>query len=185
MRVTIFDRRPGQGLGQWLLMASWAVGCWLQKLFGLVDDFHGASSWEDALTWLDTRPGKLTSVQYWGHGSPGGVWLADEPMPFHRLVATLQTKLDPRSIVWFRTCSTFQGDVGWAYSKGLADGLGCVVAGHTRIIGLWQSGLHTRRLGQPPSWPMNEGESTFPLAHLLPMGNNCIFCLVTRIPDGW
>lgn len=184
VRVTIFDRRPGQGLGQWLLMASWAVGCWLQKTLGLVDEYHGASSWADAVAWLDSRPGKLSSVQYWGHGSPAGVWLADELLPLH-LLDTVKAKLDPTSIVWFRTCSTFQGGNGQGFAQFLANRLGCTVAGHTRIIGLFQGGLHTLRPGAVPSWSVDEGELSGLPAHLFPVGDHVIFCLTTRIPDGW
>lgn len=37
MKVTVYDKNPGVGAGQWFLKTSWLVGCWLQKLFGKVD----------------------------------------------------------------------------------------------------------------------------------------------------
>lgn len=185
MRVTIYDKNPGKGLGQWLLKTSWLVGCWLQKLLGLVDDYYGASSWQDAVGWLQRQSGLFTSIQYWGHGSPGCVWLAGQPMGVNDLLP-LRYRVEPTSVLWFRTCSTLQGQGGYAFSERLTGALGCIVAGHTRIIGLFQGGLHTRTPNAAPSWPVDEGEYTGKLpAHLFPVGNNVIFCLRTRIPDGW
>ena len=186
MKVTVYDRNPGEGLGQWFLKASWAVGCWLQKLLGQVDDYYGAESWLDALKWLASHGETLESVQYWGHGSPGAVWLAGKSMSVNA-VATLKPHLTVESLVWFRTCSTFQGPYGHEFSRKVADTLGCTVAGHTRIIGLFQGGLHTRRPQEAPEWPASEGELP---PHWIPAplrwwGSNTIICLRTRIPEGW
>ena len=68
----------------------------------------------------------------------------------------------------------------------LADLLDCTIAAHTRVIGLWQGGLHTHQPRTLPSWPVDEGEYKGLLpAHLFPVGNNVIFCMTTRIPEGW
>jgi hypothetical protein len=168
------------------LKTSWFLGCWIQKLFGKVDAYFGASSWEEALAWLAGRPGTLTSIQYWGHGSPGKVWLAQALLSPEKLITILKPKVSPTSVLWWRTCSTFGGIGGHEISKKLADGLNCIVAGHTRIIGPVQGGLHTRKPQTQPSWPITEGEppkSWWP-SHLS-WGPNSIFCLTTKIPDGW
>jgi len=185
MRVTIYDKHPGSGIGQWFLKVSWAVGCWLQKLFGMVDAYHGASSWDDASAWLAAQPGKFSSIQYWGHGSPGDVWL-DSRNPVLTRFDALKGQVNADTVIWFRTCSTFQGLRGHAFSEDLSNRLGCTIAGHTRIIGLLQGGLHTRKPGTLPSWPVSEGE--FPKSWLpawAQIGNNTVFCLTTRIPKGW
>jgi hypothetical protein len=184
MRVTIYDRNPGPGVGQWFLSLSWVLGCFIQKLFGAVDKYYGAKSWEDAYKWLGEQ-GQLSSVQYWGHGSPGTVWLAGRQISTDEFIAALKSKVSPESIIWFRTCSTFQGAAGYRFSAKLCDELNCVVAGHTRIIGLLQGGLHTRRPLQAPSWPIDEAELPKAQWPYLKSGNNTISCFATKIPKGW
>ena len=186
MRVTVYDKKPGAGFSQWFLSFSWAAGCWLQKLFGKVDAYYGASSWAEALVWLAGRPGTLTSIQYWGHGSPGTTYLAGQTLPINKFITILKPKISPTSVLWWRTCSSFQGAQGHVFSRRLADELGCIVAGHTRNIGPVQGGLHTRKPMTSPSWPVTEGE--LPKSWLpdhLRWGSNSIFCLTTKILDGW
>jgi len=184
MRVTIYDKNPGPGFSQWFLKTMWMLGCWLQKVFGKVDAYYGATSWDDAFMWLN-RQGMISSLQYWGHGSPGYVWLSGYNLPISSF-ELLKSKVTPETIIWFRTCSTFQGALGHAFSTKLTDLLKCTVAGHTRIIGPFQGGLHTRKPGVAPSWPMSEGE--FPKSwwpSFWRWGNNTITCLATKIPKGW
>jgi hypothetical protein len=185
MRVTVYDRRPGAGFAQKFLVACWFVGCWLQKVLGKVDAYYGAESWEAAFSWLLQCQGALTSLQYWGHGSPGHVWLAGVDIP-SKYLEVLRSKTTAETVIWFRTCSTFQGLLGFDFSKRWADSLKCTVAGHTRIIGPLQGGLHTRRPDSEPSWPVSEGE--LPKSWLpcyWRWGNNTITCLGTKIPKGW
>jgi hypothetical protein len=186
MRVAIYDKNPGYGLWQHFLALTWRIGCCIHWVFGKLDAYYGASSWDDAFKWLESRPGMLTSVQYWGHGSPGTAWLAGKPIDVTQF-KRIQHKVVPATVLWFRTCSTFQGESGHTVSKYLTNLLGCTVAAHTRIIGVFQGGLHTRRPGEEPSWPVTEGE--FPnskLAQLgLKWGNNTVLCLAARIPKGW
>lgn len=185
MRVTVYDKSPGPGFSQWFLKTMWFLGCWFQKLFGKVDAYFGAQSLDEALDWLCYRDGQLTSIQYWGHGSPGYVWVSGKAYRANDFMA-LKPKLLPSSVVWFRACSVFQGTAGHAFSKALADGLGCTVAGHTRIIGPLQSGLHTRKPNSPPSWPVEETE--FPKSwwpSYWRWGDNTVTCLATKIPEGW
>lgn len=186
MRLTIYDKNPGKGLNQWFLMASWAVGCFLQKLFGKVDDYYAAKSWEDAYAWLSNRPGTITSLQYWGHGSPGLVWLAGRPMDLNKFIMAMKSKVTPQTIIWWRTCSTFHGEVGYYFSQRLADGLECTIAGHTRIIGPIQGGLHTRKPHSLPMWPKDEGElPPSKLPSWLQWGPNSVLCFATKVPEGW
>jgi len=185
MRVTIYDKNPGPGFNQWFLKTSWLVGCWLQKLFGKVDRYYGASNWAEALHWL-SQQGPLESIQYWGHGSPGDVWLAGKAL-MRSSLGVLKPQLSPTSLLWFRTCSTFQGGAGYSFSMNLSTILGCTIAGHTRVIGLFQGGLHTRKPDSYPSWPLSEGEfpKSFWTSIGLKWGNHTVTCLATKIPEGW
>lgn len=186
MRVTVYDRNPGKGFFQWFLKTSWVVGCWIQKLFGAVDAVYGASSWEDALRWLKDRHDPLTHIQFWGHGSPGTLW--NGGIPTHEeTFLVLKPMLVPETVLWFRACSVFQGQRGHDFSKRLADGLGCTIAGHTRVIGVFQGGLHTRKPHTEPSWPVTEGELRPEWLNRLGLrwGNNTVICLATKVPADW
>lgn len=185
MRVTIYDKNPGPGLGQWFLKLSWMVGCWIQRLFGAVDQTKGFDSWDAAIAWLKDRPGSIASLQFWGHGSPGAVYMAGREAPT-LLWLQLSGKLTTASVIWFRACSVFQGESGYAFSKVLANGLNCTIAAHTRIVGFFQGGLYTRKPNTEPSWPKEEGELPGRLARLgLRWGNRTVICFATKIPAGW
>lgn len=184
MRVVIYDKKPGAGVTQWLLMASWAVGSLIQRLFGPVDARYGATSWDDALQWILARPKPVTSVQYWGHGSNGRVWLSQISVTASQWLQ-IKPKLAENALLWFRTCSTFAGREGHEFSRALADGLNCTVAGHTRIIGLLQGGLHTRKPNTPASWPIEEGELSNSKWPYFQKGNNTVTFLATKVPEGW
>lgn len=192
MKVVIYDNNPGTGINQWFLKMTWLVGAYLQKLFGAADKVYGASSWEDAITWLiNIETDSFSSIQYWGHGNVGTVFLNSKRLP-KDLFIFIKDKLSPESIIWFRTCSTFCGPMGQEFSRYLADSLNCTIAGHTRIIGFLQSGLHTRKPLTNPSWPSSEGMTitnnffTRLFINLgLVWGNNTILCFQTKIPKGW
>jgi hypothetical protein len=186
MRVAVYDKNPGAGFAQSFLALTWRIGCFLHKLFGKLDAYHAATSWEDAFAWLHAQPKPLASIQYWGHGSPARIWLAGKAANAEDFIA-LKPKLAPSAVIWFRVCSAFRGIQGHAFSQDLADNLGCTIAGHTRIIGVFQSGLHTRAPNTEASWPVTEDE--FPKSiwssNGLKRGNNTIFCLRASIPKGW
>lgn len=179
-RVVVYDANPGPGLGQWGLKTSWAIAARLQRLFGAADAVYGATSWTDAVQWLAGQPGRL-SIQYWGHGNPGFVWLAGDKLPPSMLVC-LRGRVE---LLWFRTCSTFQGLRGMSFADYVAKLVDGKVAGHTRIIGLFQGGLHSHLPGASLMWPAGEGEPNSILPGYLTWGPRTVFCLATKIPDGW
>lgn len=185
MRVTFYDKNPGKGFMQWLLKTSWLVGCWLQKLFGAVDEYHGVESIDEMREWMKSKNTTFSSIQYWGHGSPGTVWVSSKPY-FDYQWLWLAGFVNPDSIVWFRICSLFQGRLGERFSRTLADHLGCTIAGHTRIIGIWQGGLHTRKANSDASWSLTEGTEESKLRDDLKFWNkNTILFLRTSVPKGW
>lgn len=73
----------------------------------------------------------------------------------------------------------------------LADWSGARVAGHTRVIGFHQSGLHGLSPGMRPSWSVAEGLARgTPDAPELAEGSrpwapNTITCLHNSVPDAW
>ena len=186
MRVAICDINTFPGIWQKFLALTWRIGCFLHKLFGQLDAYHVAKSWDDAFTWLEVQPKPLTSIQLWGHGAPGTMWVAGQQLDQTQFKRIIRSVI-PESVVWFRTCSTFRGQEGYDLSKYLTDLLQCTVAAHTRTIGVFQSGLHTRKPNQIPSWPLTEtDEGNKHLVYLgLQWGNNTILCLRTKIPKGW
>jgi hypothetical protein len=186
MRVTIYDKNPGPGFMQWFLKTSWLVGCLFQKFVGAVDDYYGATSWDDAKDWLMKQKTPLKVVQYWGHGSPGIVWLSGNQIMTSDWLS-LKPLLSSDSLLWFRVCNSFQGAAGQGFSRKLADGLNCTIAGHTRVIGLFQGGLYTRTPRSIPSWDIAEGtgKPSFIGEEITPWNKHTIFCLRTSIPKGW
>jgi hypothetical protein len=165
----VFDRtctRSSLGPG---LSHAWAAGGHLYRALGRLDAWSGAASWDEALAFLATAraPAPVAAVQIWAHGQWGGARMHDDLLdaaafhPRHRLHApllALRARLaGPDALVWFRTCETFATQAGHRFARGLAELLGCRVAGHTHVIGIVQSGLHVVAPGEEPAWSPEEG----------------------------
>ncbi|MBW2734500.1 MAG: hypothetical protein JRH20_19105 [Deltaproteobacteria bacterium] len=200
LRLLIYDRtchgrplRPG-------LSFAWKTGGWLYRSLGRIDAMRGVESWGEALKWLSTQQSEapIDEVQYWGHGKWGSARVREEVLDIHALrpghllhphLLQLRSRLHADSLWWFRTCETFGADAGHAFARGFTDFLGCAMAGHTHIIGYYQSGLHRLRPGQAPHWPSEEGlacgtpaapEEALWSKRSLP---HTISCLQGRIPE--
>lgn len=183
MKVAVYDKNPGEGWSNKGLALSWLVGCFLAKLFGAIDEYHGATSWEDAIAWLKSK-GELDEIQYWGHGSPGQIWLSGKALAVNDLAGI---KMSEDGLVWWRVCSSFQALRGMTFASRVSKLLNCDVAGHTRIIGLVQGGLHVWKKDQMlPSWLLEEGEPAstwFP--SWLKWDKRSILCFRMSVPKGW
>lgn len=148
----------------------WEAGAKLYKAIGRFDYVIGVSSWDEAFNWLAnvgmTESKHLKEVQYWGHGSPGQLWigtrkvswtmfrdLQDENSDLSKFIGRLRED----SLVWFRCCAVFHGAHGQRFAKYCVKHFGCDVAAHTYIIGWWQGGLHILSPGQEPMWDPKEG----------------------------
>lgn len=165
----VYDRTCSGHWGLPGLTASWRAGGWLYRALGRLDGWTGASSWPEALAWLASfEPGRpLGEIQYWGHGTWGRVLLngrsldIDALKPGHPLqpsLAAIRSRLSgPDALWWFRTCETFGTDAGHRFATEWTRYFGCRAAGHTFIIGPWQSGLHVLAPGDEPDWPVTEG----------------------------
>jgi hypothetical protein len=108
-----------------------------------------------------------------------------------RSIERLARALAPGALVWFRCCSAFGTRLGQTFAGEIAARLGARVAGHTHIIGVWQSGTHSVGPGETPAWDANEGVERD--ANGVPLGAavssalapRTIHCLRPGLPQGW
>jgi hypothetical protein len=170
LRLMLFDRTcTGPRLRPGLSHAWWSGGQLYGRLLGRLHAWHGASTWADALTWVaQHQPDRaIAELQFWGHGKWGQAYIdrqildASALQPGHPLHAPLlairERLVGPSALWWFRTCETFGALPGHDFARRFTDFLGCRAAGHTYIIGGWQSGLHSLAPGENPTWPADEG----------------------------
>ena len=166
-RTPASDGRSAERIG---LAPVWWLGARTHRLLGGADAWCGVDSWDEALGWardVATRRGRpIGSLQAWGHGGWGFMRLGQTRLDAAGLepASALGTSLDalagalagPEALVWLRCCSAF-GSEGRHFARMLADRLGCRVAGHTHVIGFFQSGTHSIAPGVDPSWDPTEG----------------------------
>lgn len=200
IRVMFYDKTRWAGEE---LVSSWWAGGHVYKFFRKIDICKGVESWEEALDWmlsLDSTK-KISMIQFWGHGSPGNVFINGDAIntnvlrsnhPLHLKFQALKKKLTDQSVIWFRSCTVFQGSKGSFFAKRWAQFFNCKIAGHTFVVGPWQSGLHTLVPDQEPYWPLDEGVaeegkgwngSASQMSG--PFQTNTIFCLRGDIPTQW
>jgi hypothetical protein len=205
LRLLIYDRtcRTGRALLPLGLSHAWGAGSWLYRGLRRLDLARGVSSWTEALDWLATvrPPLPIAEVQLWSHGLWGAPRVGVEPLerdalreahPHHRRLCAVRERLDGSgALFWFRCCETFGAQLGHDFARAWTDFFGCRAAGHTFIIGFYQSGLHSLAPGCSPSWSPVEGlqrgtasrpETALPSR---PGAPNTITCLHGRIPPGY
>ena len=198
MRVLVYDRTCVRRGGS--LTPAWAVGARLYLALKRIDAARGVTSWAEALTWLASRREPIREIQYWGHGSWGCARVDRDVLDVgalragsehHRRLEAIRERLAPEALVWFRTCKTFGARRGIELAVRLADFLGARVAGHTRIIGIHQSGLHGLVPGARADWsPLEgiaEGTADEPrrAQHSLPWAPRTVTCLTGAVPAAW
>lgn len=200
LRVIVYDRTctgrpalPG-------LTHSWIAGAWLYGRLGRIDATVGVQSWAEAFDWLArVEPERrIAEVQYWGHGKWGEARVDRERLDGRSLLRgsdhragldALRARLTDEALLWFRTCETAGADVGHRFVQDLSADLGARVAGHTYIIGPWQSGLHWVDPGEAPGWDpaegLREGTPAAPKRALWskPGAPRTITCLTGQLPE--
>jgi hypothetical protein len=199
LRLLIYDRTcVGRALWPGLTDA-WKVGSRLYGALGRIDAVCGAGSWAEALDWLAAwQPeARIGEVQYWGHGHWGNARLDGEVLDqtalvpghlHHDRLTRVAGRLLPglEGLFWFRTCETFGTPRGHAFARAWTRFFGCRAAGHTHVIGFWQSGLHSLLPGQEPTWPVGEGMRAGAIAaRSRPGAPNTITCFHGRVPPGF
>lgn len=169
LRLLIYDDGCRGQDRRWPLTYAWIGGYALYRALGRLDAAKGVSSWEEALTFLaDHEPDRpVAEIQFWGHGKWGSALVGNERLdvgalsvrhPLHELMVAVRARLvGPEALWWFRTCETFGAEPGHRFAEAWTDFWGCQAAGHTFIIGPWQSGLHSLRPGERPTWSVVEG----------------------------
>lgn len=199
LRLLVYDRtciRTGAHL-----TPAWFIGANVYRAMQRIDAHLGATSWDEALSWLaefkarDNEP--IDEIQYWGHGRWGRVLIdedrfdrtvLEEHHPLHSKLAAVRERLSPNAFVWLRTCEAFGATAGHDFAQQLADSLGVRVAGHTFIIGVLQSGLRALAPGCRPRWSASEGlaEGTPDNPERAHTSNidkpRTIHCLTNRVP---
>src|SRR5687768_13206229 len=201
LRLIVFDatqkRRRPAALG-----FSWQYGTYLYRGLGRADAAHGAESFASALGWLaqyePTR--QIRELQFWGHGKWGRIFIDGEALdrsvlapghPHFQGFQRLRERLTPDALLWFRTCETLGAQAGHDFASALGDATGARVAGHTFVIGFFQSGLHCLRPGMAPHWSSSEGiargtpEAPQAAHGSSPWAPNTITCLTGEIPVGF
>jgi hypothetical protein len=201
LRLVVYDatqrqRRP-RALG-----LSWQYGTHLYRALGRVDAAYGARSFADAFAWLKQhQPTRaISELQFWGHGKWGRIFIDRETVDRGLLAAghehhagfqALRERLTPNALLWFRTCETLGARPGQDFASALADATGARVAGHTFVIGFFQSGLHCLRPGVSPAWSATEGlasgsaEQPETALSSSPDAPNTVTCLSGSIPEGY
>jgi len=203
MRLMIYDDTCRGRLTSPNLTEFWFLGSHLYKALDRIDHARPVRTWSEALEWLATvRPEEpIDEIQFWGHGKWGEVFIDGAPLDaralspeheHHAHPARIRERIrGPQSLWWFRTCETFGCRPGMDFAEAWVDFFECRAAGHTFIIGPWQSGLHTLSPGQRASWPkgegLSEGTPDEPLKALWsgPTQPNTITCLHNTFPDAW
>jgi hypothetical protein len=94
----------------------------------------------------------IAEIQFWGHNkwealSSTGIGDISALHPQHHLHKYLQAirerlMPDGKALWWFQTCETFGAESGQRFAKAWVNFFDCRAAGHTYIIGPFQSGLH-------------------------------------------
>ncbi|MGK4002581.1 DUF4347 domain-containing protein [Sorangium sp. So ce1036] len=185
------------------LTRIWRAGAVLHRMTGAADAWLGAASWAESLAWAArtarARRQKIASLQAWGHGgwgymALGGTRLDEAALrpgsPLDDALTAFREELTgPEAVVWLRCCSAF-GHTGRTFARALADRLGCRVASHTYIIGFYQSGTHSLRPSEEPTWDPREGVR---LSGGRPVGArasgasepNTVTCLTLNLPPGY
>jgi hypothetical protein len=201
LRLILYDATCKNRIGLGLTRA-WKGGSLLYRALGRSDTAYGARSFDEGLGWLATHRAEepIAEVQFWGHGKWGRIFIAGEPMDraalvsghrYHAALVRLRDRLTKDALIWFRTCETFGAEVGSDFALACTDFLGCRAAGHTFIIGYWQSGLHLLEPGHVPHWPADEGliagsaREPRRTAWSRPGKPNTITCLAGQVPPSW
>lgn len=196
----IYDRTERGRRGLPGLSTAWRAGASIYAGLGRLDAWAGVSDWAEGLDWLaGHRPGEaIAEIQFWGHGKWGAIKIdgvaldraaLGEGHALHRRLAAIRERLAPGALWWFRTCETFGAEPGHDFARRWTDFFGCRAAGHTYVIGYWQSGLHSLAPGERPRWPITEGlEAGTPAAPEKARWSrrrepNTISCLRGAIPE--
>lgn len=157
------DTCRGRGVG---LTHTWIAGSALARARSVGDLIIPARSWAQALGDVLAANVPIRGIQFWGHGKWGKALIAGDILdvealrdhhPLHAPLAEIRDRMTTDAYWWFRTCETFGCEAGHEFARQWAEFFDRRAAGHTFIIGPWQSGLHVLHPGESPDWSTDEG----------------------------
>jgi hypothetical protein len=216
LRLVVYDRTDvapvalpritrnadGTASGTGGLTRYWKLGTLYHRLAWRAHASAGFAAWSDALTWAveiaQHRGAPIAELQAWGHGGFGYMQMGRDRWSAATMDGELAPSIErfrgvlhPEALVWFRCCSAFGHTEGRAFAKHVARTLRCRVAGHTYIIGFWQSGTHSVTPAGEPSWAAEEGIDYDDRGHVrgakvAAAGEpRTLSALRFGLPDGW
>ncbi len=199
-RITRGADGSAEGTGG--LTRFWRLGAGLHRGVGRASATLGARTWKEALRWAvaraDAAGEPIVELQLWGHGGWGYMAMGDGRLDAETSRGTLGPEVDafaaalaPGALVWLRCCSAFGTRAGQDFAAQLASTLGARVAGHSYIIGIWQSGTHSVAPGASADWDALEGVERD--ARGAPLGAavstarapRTLHCFRPGLPRGW
>lgn len=199
----ITRREDGTAQGSGGLALFWAAGTWMHRYGMHADASLGAKNWSEALRWATqfarSRNAKIAELQAWGHGGFGFMGMGgsrldrdvlSQSSPLAADLDAFRSVLTDDALVWLRCCSAFGAKPGRAFAPALADRLRARVAGHTFIIGVWQSGTHSLTPGGEVGWSVDEGVERAPDGRIFPRESSMraprtVSCMRLGLPPGW
>ncbi len=202
LRVVIYDATDVVSASRPGLSPVWALGAKLYHRLGRSTHTVAATGLDQVLSWFSALPphARVADVQWWSHGKWGNAQLGGQHLderallrgsPYAAGIDALVRRMAPSSLFWLRTCESFGASAGQRFARALADRMDCRVAGHTYVIGLWQSGLHSLSPGQHAHWSAEEGlvdgtaQQPKRARMSMPLSPHTIHCLKSSIPEGW
>jgi hypothetical protein len=196
MKVAIYDRTAlfdNVKNSNDILTYSWMYGSRMFKLFNSLDTAKGVSSWEEAFSFLEefSKTTVITGVQFWGHGAPGVAAIGGELLnrkktsQYKERLSNIGSRMSEDAYWWWRTCGTYGRETGKHFAEHFTKTLGRKTAGHTHVIGFWQSGGHVIRPEQKAHWSDVEGFAGDQMISSNWNRPNTIICAQTKIPKNW
>lgn len=180
-RLMIYDAKESSFVG-----FTWKAGATVFKPY--FDKILAVTSWEDCENQVKALTEKYDEVQFWGHGSPGFIYVDRQPSPAN-FWFVLAAKLNEGATVWLRVCSFAASSLGKTMMNQISKTLKARLVAHTYSIGQWgcQSGTRAVTPTTPARWPSTEGvEKTAESTKLLsssPWAPNTVFALTMKPPE--
>ena len=183
-RIIIYDTATPTAV-----MYTWAIGAPIYKAIGACLEFYPVKCWDEAAQKVSMYT-ELDEIQFWGHGYPGFVLIDKEHISTNdneSFAIACKNALKQEGVLWFRTCASFNGDLGKEFAKSISSNSQRRCAGSTFKIGMFHSGIHSVKPGQEPSWPSTEGvDPTTKNPTSSGIGKpNTILCLQISLPNNW
>lgn len=180
-RLMIYDVAEDSFVG-----FSWKVG---SKVFSpYFDKILAVKSWDDCYAQLSQLEEKYDEVQFWGHGTPGFIYVNKQPSTADFWL-TLAKKLNKNAVVWLRVCSFAATSLGKTMMSQISKTLNAKLIAHTYSVGQWgcQSGARAVTPTNSAKWSSDEGvdrgQSPFKLLPSAPWIPNTVLVLTMKPPE--